>query len=179
MVSCKISYNKTDTAKVNQYINILYRDILQSYKYIGKLPIELKKIELSLSSYNNLQYFPNTILAYIKSNIRETYSYHAKINGRHITLNFSICGTSYYNPIQLNLYSKLVFMIIYMLSKYADKICAKNVIIQIFLTHFKKKLPEKQAAILGPNEVNSGFSTSGCHKNTKITIIARKNGIRF
>ena len=48
MVSCKIRYNKTDTAKLNQYINSLYRDILQSYKYIDKLSIELKKIELSL-----------------------------------------------------------------------------------------------------------------------------------
>ena len=114
MVSCQIKYNKTDTAKLNQYINSLYRDILQSYKYIDKLSIELKKIKLSLNGYNtSLQYFPNTILAYIKSNIRETYSYYAKINDKYITLNFSICGTSYYHPNKLNLYSKLVLMMIY------------------------------------------------------------------
>ena len=171
MVSCQTNYNKTDIIKLNKYINSFYKDILQSYKYIDNLLIEQKKIELSLNSYNNsLQYLPNTILTYIKSNIRETYSFHTIINGRHITLNFSICGSLYYNQNQLNLYSKLVFMIIYILDKYASTHCAKNITIQIYLTHFKKILPYKQTAILGANEVNSGYSTSGCHKNTKITI---------
>ena len=171
MVSCQTNYNKTDTTKLNQYINSLYQDIVQSYKYTDKLSIELKKIELSLSSYSNsVQYFSDTILVYIRSNIRETYSYCTKINGKYITLNFSICESSYYDQNQLNLYSKLVFMIIYILSKQASKTCAKNITIQIFLTHFKKILPQEQTAILGTNEVNSGYSTAGCQQNTQITI---------
>ena len=35
MVSCQTSYNKTDTIKLNKFVNSFYQDILQSYKYIN------------------------------------------------------------------------------------------------------------------------------------------------
>jgi hypothetical protein len=61
-------------------------------------------------------------------------------------------------------------MVIFMLTSETKNECSKNLVIKIFLTPHKKMLPPNKTDILGPDEVNTGFSTIGCRMHAAITI---------
>uniref|UniRef100_A0A6C0AY37 Peptidase M1 membrane alanine aminopeptidase domain-containing protein n=1 Tax=viral metagenome TaxID=1070528 RepID=A0A6C0AY37_9ZZZZ len=148
-------------------IHQLYNNILESHKYINKININKKNaIEFKKDLEYNDDLFPREIKNYIKSKIKHMTRYKTQINSRDVVINIYSRDFSY-NDSEM-IYK--ILLIINVLSLYTSKECSKNLHINIFLTPFKKMLPKKSSDILGPINVNSGFSTSGCINSGKITI---------
>ncbi len=148
-------------------IHQLYNNILESHKYVNKININKKN---ALEFKKDLEYsnelFPREIKNYIKSKIKHLITYNTQINNRNVVINIYSRDFSY-NDSEM-IYQ--ILLIVNVLSLYTSKECTKNLYINIFLTPFKKMLPKKASDILGPINVNSGFSTSGCINTGKITI---------
>jgi hypothetical protein len=116
----------------------------------------------------NQKYVPETIRAYI-SDMDQTIVYKVKINNRNLILNLT--GI---NKTQADNYIVLIFTAIHLLSLNVSKKCAKTITINIYYTPFKKEFSTNKSDILGPEHVNSGYSTIGCLDSTEITIYRKE-----
>ena len=172
MSSCIIEYNKTDMAKLNRYLSILYKDLVESLEYVKKLDIDVTSYKGSNTNLNNInnKYFPTEIYKYIIQHRKQEIIYSTKINGKNIVINISNFNISGYNYDTITNYIHIILIIIRMLSQYSVKKCGKNLLITIFLTPFKRLFPQNKKDIIGPMNVNGGFSTIGCLETSSIII---------
>ena len=105
----------------------------------------------------------------IKSDSKKTITFECKINQRDIRLLFilfkhrcSAESVSYYKT-----YARRVFMWLRMIS--LKSICVESLDIYIYLTPFKKRLPENKSEVIGPMNANTGY-TYRCEKKNEIVI---------
>ena len=106
---------------------------------------------------------------YIKNNSKKILTFNCKINERDILLHFVLfknhrCeeSVSYYKT-----YAHRVFMWLYMVSLKSN--CVESLNIYIYLTPFKKELPENKSEVIGPINANTGY-TYRCDKKNEIVI---------
>ena len=147
------------------YILIYYIQILKK-KYIN---LQKKNPFIFIDTYYGIKYFPNTIKQYIKLNTLCKITYTFIINKSIITVNFFI----YENINNYDIYDRyieLVLIIIKMLFKYKNFNCSKEITIFIYLTPFKKTLPDTKNIILNSYNINTGLTTN-CNIKSEIIII--------
>jgi hypothetical protein len=106
----------------------------------------------------------------IKNDSKKTITFECKINQRDVRLFFVLfqhhtpCKevTSYYKT-----YARRVFMWLHMISLKSS--CVESLDIYIYLTPFKKRLPENKSEVIGPVNANTGY-TYRCEKKNEIVI---------
>jgi hypothetical protein len=106
----------------------------------------------------------------IKNDSKKTLTFECKINERAIRIFFVLfqhhtpCKevTSYYKT-----YARRVFMWLHMISLKSS--CVESLDIYIYLTPFKKRLPENKSEVIGPVNANTGY-TYRCEKKNEIVI---------
>jgi len=106
----------------------------------------------------------------IKNDSKKTITFECKINQRHVRIFFVLfqhhtpCKevTSYYKT-----YARRVFMWLHMIS--LNSSCVESLDIYIYLTPFKKRLPENKSEVIGPVNANTGY-TYRCEKKNEIVI---------
>ena len=105
----------------------------------------------------------------IKNNSKKVLTFNCKINRRDILLHFVLfkshrCeeSVSYYKT-----YAHRVFMWLHMVSLKSK--CVESLDIYIYLTPFKKELPENKSEVIGPVNANTGY-TYRCEKKNEIVI---------
>lgn len=105
----------------------------------------------------------------IKNDSKKTITFECKINQRDVRLLFilfkhhcSAESVSYYK-----MYARRVFMWLRMIS--LKSICVESLDIYIYLTPFKKRLPENKSEVIGPMNANTGY-TYRCKKKNEIVI---------
>lgn len=106
----------------------------------------------------------------IKNDSKKTITFECKINQRDIRIFFVLfkhhtpCQevTSYYKT-----YARRVFMWLHMISLKSS--CVESLDIYIYLTPFKKWLPENKSEVIGPINANTGY-TYRCEKKNEIVI---------
>jgi hypothetical protein len=105
----------------------------------------------------------------IKNNSKKVLTFNCKINQRDILLHFVLfknhrCeeSVSYYKT-----YAHRVFMWLHMVSLKSK--CVESLDIYIYLTPFKKELPENKSEVIGPVNANTGY-TYRCEKKNEIVI---------
>ena len=105
----------------------------------------------------------------IKNNSKKVLTFNCKINQRDILLHFVLfkshrCeeSVSYYKT-----YAHRVFMWLHMVSLKSK--CVESLNIYIYLTPFKKELPENKSEVIGPVNANTGY-TYRCEKKNEIVI---------
>jgi hypothetical protein len=106
----------------------------------------------------------------IKNDSKKTITFECKINQRHVRIFFVLfqhhtpCQevTSYYKT-----YARRVFMWLHMISLKSS--CVESLDIYIYLTPFKKRLPENKSEVIGPVNANTGY-TYRCEKKNEIVI---------
>ena len=114
------------------------------------------------------KYLSREMREYIKNSSKKILSFECKINERKIFLQFVLfknhnCeAASYYKT-----YAHRVFMWLHMTSLKSN--CVKSLNIYIYLTPFKKELPENKSEVIGPVNANTGY-TYRCEKNNEIVI---------
>jgi len=106
----------------------------------------------------------------IKNDSKKTITFECKINQRDVRIFFVLfqhhtpCQevTSYYKT-----YARRVFMWLHMISLKSS--CVESLDIYIYLTPFKKQLPENKSEVIGPVNANTGY-TYRCEKKNEIVI---------
>ena len=114
------------------------------------------------------KYLSREMREYIKNSSKKILSFECKINERKIFLQFVLfknhnCeAASYYKT-----YAHRVFMWLHMASLKSS--CVESLNIYIYLTPFKKELPENKSEVIGPIHANTGY-TYRCEKKNEIVI---------
>jgi hypothetical protein len=114
------------------------------------------------------KYLSREMREYMKNNAKKILTFECKINQRDIFLHFVLfknhnCeDASYYKT-----YAHRVFMLLHMVS--LNSKCVESLTIYIYLTPFKKELPENKSEVIGPIHANTGY-TYRCEKKNEIVI---------
>jgi hypothetical protein len=146
----------------------LYEDLLEGEKVVKILSNNKKSIS-NINLTNNSNFFPKTIRDYIKNTPASLYEFKSKLNEREININFYMFKDTLIEPHDLHKYTEMMLVWLYICFKYSNKKCAKEMVIQIYLTPFKKILPINNSIVLAPENVNTAFTMS-CAPDGEIVI---------
>lgn len=146
----------------------LYEDLLEGEKLVKILSKNKESID-SIRLTNNSNFFPKPIQDYIKKTSASLYEFKSNVLERVIKLQFYSFKDTVVKYNELENYSKIMLNWLYICLKYSHKKCAKEMIIKIYLTPFKKILPVNNSIILSPENVNTAFTMS-CVADGEIII---------
>jgi hypothetical protein len=118
------------------------------------------------------KYFSREMKDYIKYNSKKKLIFECKIHQREVRLLFILfkhhCSEE--SVIYYKTYAHRVFLWLQMISLKSN--CVESLDIYVYLTPFKKELPENKSEVIGPIHANTGY-TYRCEKKNEI-IIYRK-----
>lgn len=165
-----ISINKCNSIYMKKFFN----DIKIAEEYTNKIEKELMIHEIKNisdikkpNSYAS-QFFPD----YIKKDIELKCLYYLTvdlhIHSRTFTLYFYLCEKKT-NLDYLNKYVDMMSKWLYIATKHSSNICANTLNIYIYLSKFKKSVPRSSMETMGPEHVNTAFTTS-CTPQGEILI---------
>jgi len=151
------------------FVNELHKKELFDYKLTKVNMIsQIPKPEIT-DSY----YFPQEIQDYVDENASYVLHYSTTIQKRDVNLYFTIFDElSAQDMRKMNKCVYMIYMWLFVVNIYAKKSCSKSFTLYTYLTPFKKRFPNNQLISLGPEDVNTAY-TSGCRENTE-TVIFRK-----
>ena len=180
---CIIKNKESEQKNQNKIFNKLFLDIREADKYVKTLnafdnclsgivlDIKSKKGLALPSTYSN-DYFPQEIRKVIETITVNKILYYCVLNERKITLTFFTFKNET-NFAIYDKYAKQVFMLIAILTHYSSSECSKSLNIFIYLTDFKRIIPDNNYTILGAYNVNGGFTTT-CDKNSEIVVYRKE-----
>ena len=162
--------NKTNT-------NIFYHYLYTAYEYCRKNPvdIEINKVDIKILTKiikeQGSDYFPLLIQEELIKTINYKISFSFKFKKRvvHVNLYEKIKPKSEIITKQIH----VMCMWFYIMTAYTNSTNAKDLTIDIYMSDHKKVLPERKDEIIGPINVNSGFSLLGA-MNGEIVIYRRE-----
>jgi len=137
----------------------LYEDLLEGEKVLENLFTHNESIS-NIRLTNNSSFFPKTIRDYIKNTPSSLYEFKSKLNEREISINFYMFKDTVVKPHDLHKYTKMMLVWLYVCLKYSNKKCATDMVVQVYLTPFKKILPINNSIVLSPENVNTAFTMS-------------------
>ena len=180
---CIIKSKESEQKNQNKIFNKLFLDIREADKYVKTLNafdnclsgivLDMKsKKGLALPSTYSNDYFPQEIRKVIETKTVNKILYYCVLNERKITLTFFTFKNET-NFAIYDKYAKQVFMLIAILTHYSSSECSKSLNIFIYLTDFKRIIPDNNYTILGAYNVNGGFTTT-CDKNSEIVVYRKE-----
>tara|TARA_B000000557_G_scaffold214829_1_gene181369 strand:+ start:270 stop:1580 length:1311 start_codon:yes stop_codon:yes gene_type:complete len=184
------SPDKKLSAKTNTIIEKLYRDIVASEKYVDKLKKQAQTIQkpvykqelFEISSTNgkinkndipkselfSSSFLPQTYREYILKNSVQYLVYTCEILKKKSKIYFVLFDKNE-NLAKYDQYASHMFSWLFIATKYSKKICAKTLTVYIYLTPFKKMLPNDRYIVINKEHVNSAVTTS-CTTNGEIML---------
>jgi len=175
-----LNFNYLNTGKLDDIIPYFYDLISSSEKFV-KAKKKSQCFKYSIKKINNINdipkstmydsyFFPNIIQQHIDDNSLETINFKCIINKREINVNFILFESIDHKKIyELNKKINMIYMWIHILDSFATIKCTKYLNLYVYMTPFKKQLPDNQLIIIGPNHVNTGLTTS-CQLSTEIIL---------
>jgi len=113
-------------------------------------------------------YLTREMTEYIKNESKKILTFECTINNRTIRLIFIIFKNNNFEKISYyKTYAHRVYMWLSMISKKST--CVETLTIYVYLTPFKKQLPENKSESIGPVHANTGY-TYRCEKKNEIVI---------
>jgi hypothetical protein len=175
------------TTRTDNIISDLYNDILNAYNFLSNLKqtrgsnfynITTKKIHSSLQITRpknfNSNSFPEEVRKHIDNLSVTELCYNFSLFNRNIKLFFIIEEDNV--ELKLDVYNKhvdAIIMWLYILTEYASKQCASNLVVYFYFTSLEKKLPSSNIEILNENNVNTAFTTT-CPKDSEIVVYRKE-----
>ena len=131
----------------------------------------LYKVNYQLASG---EFLPDKIKIDIENKLTHILSYNAVIGRYKISIEFGIIDDNDINNLErFDEYAEYIFSWIYVCGIYAKKSCVETLKVQLYLTEHKKELPENKTKILGPTEINTGY-TYRCAINSEIVLYRKE-----
>ena len=113
-------------------------------------------------------YLTREMTEYIKNESKKVLTFECTINNRTIRLIFIIFKNNNFEKISYyKTYAHRIYMWLSMISKKST--CVETLTIYVYLTPFKKQLPENKSESIGPVHANTGY-TYRCEKKNEIVI---------
>ena len=180
--STKIKPNK----EVSKILIELYRHLEDGVKYlqneisnnnINTIPSIIKiskKDNIPDSFLLNSIFISNEVKKFLKNNCKYELQFKFNLFSREIIIHF-ICFDENIDKDD-NTYKNNFFKIylwLYIINKYSSSKCVDTLNIYLYLSDFKKILPDNNVTILDAHHVNSGFSTV-CIENSSIVIYRKE-----
>ena len=159
------------------YINLY--DIFKSIKYKEVFNKEdsreiEKNFDIKLSSG---KFMSEEIRRYINNKRNVRVRYKLRILNREIEIEFFLFEVDNFNLEKyidyLDNRINMMRLVLYFMIKNSNKECNNKLQIIIYLTELEKRLPKKKGEILGPENVNSGYSYV-CIKSGLIVVFRRE-----
>jgi len=169
MGACKLNLSNTSQRTQRRLLSKLYINIKDAYNR----EINYNKVLVPVHNIHQLPklpesvFMPNHIKKYIHQNTLYYLRYNSIIIGRKVEVNFYICSER--DISKYDSYIKQMFTWLYMLNMYASSECAETLKVDIYMTPFKKKLPDNPLVVLDSDNINSAYTTV-CTKNAEIVI---------
>ena len=171
-------HNKSD-----KIINILYNNIKEADKYVTNkqkstcFNYNITKIDtksqIPLPNIYDSHFFPDKIKKYIHEKSTYSLQFTCNIKNRFITVNLVLFEKITQELLfTLKQYIKLIYIWLHIVDSFSLKKCSNKLDVYIYLTSFKKELPNNQLLSIDSEHVNTAYTT-GCQKETEI-ILYRK-----
>ena len=178
----------TQNKKKNRILEILFDDLLISYRYLHNIvkknigtefyQIHVKQItsiyHIPRPTNFNSYSFPHKIRKHIDESSLSEICFSFSLFERNIKLYFITEEDE--SKIHIPTYHKYVETIVmwlYILNEYASKKCSVNFTVYFYFTSLEKKLPGTNIDILDENHVNTAFTTT-CSRNSEIILFRKE-----
>jgi len=180
----KLDYDYLYNNKSDTIINMLHNNIEKADNYVTKkkkgscFNYTITKIntvsQIPRPTMYDSHFFPDKIKKYIDENSTYTLQFTCTIKKRVINVHFVIFEYTTQDVLFiLNRYIQMIYMWMYMLDSFSVKKCSKILDLYIYLTPFKKELPDNQLVTLDSEHVNTGYTT-GCREQTEIVLYRKE-----
>lgn len=171
----KTSY-KTKKGSLSPIIIKLYNDIVEANKFvkykisIGCMTSILHDKPLQKPGLYKTKFFPEHIKTFIEESGKHQIIYKCLINGREILIYFALFSPPTKTLLnKYDKYARFMYSWLYICDLYSLKKCAKTLSVYIYLTPFKKTLPNKPNETLSVDNANSAV-TYRCVENGEIVL---------
>lgn len=159
---------KPNTVPQLEYFRELFNEIDAAKKYSKKKSIN-EPIKISRIIYGSDYYFiPRSIIDYIEKTIVITYKWRFIIGEKRREYTVHI-GLRSEDDDKAFLCVRAIYSWLLVADKYAYCDCSQKMEIYIYMTDLLKELPKHSGQILGPENVNTAFTTS-CKEKTEIHL---------
>jgi hypothetical protein len=180
----KLDYDYLYNNKSDTIINTLHDNIEKADNYVTKkkkgscFNYTITKIntvsQIPRPTMYDSHFFPDKIKKYIDENSTYTLQFTCTIKKRVINVHFVIFEYTTQDVLFiLNRYIQMIYMWMYMLDSFSVKKCSKILDLYIYLTPFKKELPDNQLVTLDSEHINTGYTT-GCREQTEIVLYRKE-----
>jgi len=173
----KIKHNKSKTQRHNA-VSLLYEKMndanleMNTQKNSGCFKYQETVVDIQSQvprpeSFSET-YLTKQMMEYIKNEPKKILSFECKINNRTVRLFFIVFKNNNFEMISYyKTYAHRVYMWLLMVSKKST--CVETLNIYVYLTPFKKQIPENKSESIGPINANTGY-TFRCEKKNEIII---------
>lgn len=170
----KKSRSYSDILMLFEYISSAYNSLKKKSLKFNTINFKINKIynlsEIPKSSIHNSHFFPKEIQKFIDNEATYYINVKFKIKKRSVNIFFIICkefSNKYLLKIQN--YINMIYIWLFILDIFSYDKCTNHLDLFLYLTPFKKLLPNNQFVTIDSEHVNSAFTT-GCKENTEIVI---------
>jgi hypothetical protein len=180
--NCMTETNQDIHKRTHMLFDKLFLEIKDADKYVKRMKASncftrtIQHIETStqmqLPTVYNSTFFPSIVKEHILLNTIKCIKYSCSVNDRKINILFHLYKIDE-DISKYDRYATMAYMLIYVISLYSSSVCAKELNIFIYLTNFRKLLPETNYEILSSENVNTGFTTS-CSYSGEIVIYRKE-----
>lgn len=168
------SHSHTDSLVIDLYDKMNIANVeLTAQKNAGCFKFQESTIEIQSQVPHtetfSEKYLSREMTEFIKHNSKKILTFECKINRREVRLFFILfkhhCSEE--SVIYYKTYAHRVFMWLHMISLKSK--CIESLDIYVYLTPFKKELPQNKSEVIGPIHANTGY-TYRCEKKNEIVI---------
>jgi hypothetical protein len=165
---------KNMSFKEKNIFNILYEDLKNGID-LSHILYENNKIKLDMEENDNSVpvggFIDKTISDYISNTKKRVFKYTVDLLGRKIIIKFYVFNNENEQYLKKGLKNIISWLIV--CSKYSSIKCNKILEIEVYLTDKEKKFPKEKGKILGPINLNTGYS-GVCLSDNKIVIYRKE-----
>jgi len=154
----------------------LYAEMIDSKEIVDNICLSdiNKGFIIEQVNIRDVAWVPDEIQEHINFSTYYTLKYKKRINNLYnISLCFYLEESNINNVKNIKNYIKLILTWFTFIVKYSISKCSNNINVKLYLTDYKKFLPQSAVKIIDRENVNSGY-TSRCAENNEIVIYRKE-----
>jgi hypothetical protein len=169
----KCVFEKRDRYTTHMYKS-LFKDIQTAYINVPPLNSILENRKTFITQNLSNYFVTKEIKEFIEKNGKHQIKFTNTIMNREITIFFMLFSEEELAHLdRYQQYAEYMFMWLSICITYSSKVCANSLNIYIYHTPFKKVFPNKNTVILGPEHINSAYTTP-CASKGEIIIFRKE-----
>lgn len=140
------------------------------------LPADMRKRLLSDEKKADNDYFPEEIQHYILNEQSVAITYNFDVGSRKVVLHFVVFNKreNNINMHKMREYARRVCALMHLVSLHASRsVCSSTLSLFIYMTPFKKELPNERGDAFGSEHANTGLSYH-CAKNNEVVVYRKE-----